>query len=338
MKKVKTAEAVGLTLAHDLTQIVIGEFKGARFKKGHIIAEEDIPVLLSMGKDHIFVWEDSENLVHENEGALRLFNVCRNDHIVGTDIKEGKIEAIADADGLLKIDVERLNAINRVPDVMIATRHGNFPVMKGDKIAGMRVIPLCVDIKYLEEVEKIAGAEPIFKILPFENKRVGIINTGNEIFYGRIEDAFGPKLKEKLLDYPTEVVDHVIVQDETQSIADSIEALIDKGAEIILCTGGMSVDPDDLTPTAIKATGADIVTYGAPVLPGAMCLLAYKDDVTILGLPGCVMYAKRTIFDIILPRVLAGEKLTKEDFVLLGHGGLCLNCEVCTYPNCGFGK
>ncbi len=340
MKLIKTTDAVGHVLCHDLTRIVKGVIKDAVFRKGHIITEEDIPVLLSMGKDHLYIWEKKEGMLHENEAAEILYNICKNDHMTPTPVKEGKIELVAAEDGLLKIDVERLNAINALGDIMIATRHSNFPVKKGDKIAGTRVVPLIIEKEKLDKAVELAGDKPLMEILPFKHKKAGVVTTGNEVFHGRIKDTFGPVVFQKLREYDAEILGQTICDDNPERISKAINDFIEAGADIICCTGGMSVDPDDTTPSAIKNSGAEIVSYGAPVLPGAMFLLAYheKGHVPIVGLPGCVMYAKRTIFDLVLPRIMADETLTPHDLALLGHGGLCLNCTTCHFPNCGFGK
>lgn len=340
MKLIKTTDAVGHVLCHDLTRIVKGVIKDAVFRKGHIITEEDIPVLLSMGKDHLYIWEKKEGMLHENEAAEILYNICKNDHMTPTPVKEGKIELVAAEDGLLKIDVERLNAINALGDIMIATRHSNFPVKKGDKIAGTRVVPLIIEKEKLDKAVELAGNKPLMEILPFKHKKAGVVTTGNEVFHGRIKDTFGPVVFQKLREYDAEILGQTICDDNPERISKAINDFIEAGADIICCTGGMSVDPDDTTPSAIKNSGAEIVSYGAPVLPGAMFLLAYheKGHVPIVGLPGCVMYAKRTIFDLVLPRIMADETLTPHDLALLGHGGLCLNCTTCHFPNCEFGK
>ena len=339
MKCIPTKEAVGHVLCHDLTRIVPGVTKDAAFRKGHVVTEEDIPLLLSMGKDRLYVWEKTEGMLHENEGADRLLALCRNEHMVSTPVKEGKIELKANCTGLFRVDVDRLMAVNSVGELMIATRHTNTVVRPGDKLAGMRVIPLVIEEKKLEEAEQAAGTEPLLELLPFARKTAAIVTTGNEVFYDRIQDQFTPVLVKKLADLGVEVVFHTKCPDDRQEIVSAIGAARESGAELVLCTGGMSVDPDDQTPGAIKASGADVVAYGAPVLPGAMFLLGYFGDGTpVMGLPGCVMYAKATIFDLILPRVLANVPVSKADLARLGHGGLCLGCAECRYPICPFGK
>lgn len=339
MKQIRTEDAVGHVLCHDITQIIKDVTKGVAFKKGHVVKAEDIPVLLSIGKEHLYIWEKDENMLHENEAAEILYGICHNEHIKPSEVKEGKIEAIATCDGLFKVDTERLIEINSIDQVMIATRHTNLAVKAGEKLAGTRVIPLLIEKEVMEEVKRAAGHKPLLQILPFQHKKVGVVTTGSEVYKGRIQDAFGPVIRKKLEPFGAEVLGQHIVDDKIEMITEAIEDFLAQGADMIICTGGMSVDPDDVTPSAIKAVGAEIISYGAPVLPGAMFLLGYYGkDIPVMGLPGCVMYAGATVFDLILPRIMAGEKLSKRDLVKLGHGGLCTGCKPCVYPHCSFGK
>ena len=340
MKLIETRKAVGHVLCHDLTRIVKDEFKGAQFTKGHVVTEEDIPMLLSMGKEHLYVWEMEEGMLHENEAAKRLYDICANDNIRPSQtIKEGKIEAFAECDGYFEVDADRLDEINSIDEIMIATRHGSTAVKAGDKLAGIRVIPLVVKEEKLKEAERIYAGQPILKLTPYKLKNAAVITTGSEVYKGLIKDTFTPVIIEKLKAYGIETKWHKVVDDGTENIKKAIDEVRAEKPDLILCTGGMSVDPDDNTPGAIKAAGAGIITYGAPVLPGAMFLLGYFDDGTpVMGLPGCVMYAKATVFDLILPRVAAGVRVSKKDIVKLGNGGLCLGCKECRYPICPFGK
>lgn len=342
MKEIRTEDAVGHILCHDITQIIKDKKKGVLFKKGHIVREEDIPALLSVGKEHLFVWEKKEGILHENEGAGILYKICAGENMHGTDVSEGKIELIADCPGLLKIRRDALNAVNGLGEMMIASRHGDFPVKKGDKIAGTRIIPLVIEKEKMDRAVEAAGEEPIFSVLPFRQKKVGIVTTGSEVKKGLIKDTFTPVLREKLSEYPTEIIGQTLPGDDREQITSDILRFAEEGAGLIIASGGMSVDPDDRTPGAIRDTGAEIITYGAPVLPGAMLLIAYLNmngrNIPVLGLPGCVMYAKRTVFDLILPRIMADDPIHREEIASLGEGGLCLNCSVCTFPDCGFGK
>lgn len=342
MKLIKTVDAVGHVLCHDITQIIRDEKKGVAFKKGHIVQEEDIPGLLSIGKENLYIWEKQEGMLHENQAAQILCEICQNDYMTATEVKEGKIELIADRDGLFKLDSQRLVEINHLGEMIISTRHGNTPVRKGDKLVGTRVIPLIIEEEKMKKAQVIGAGKPIMKILPFAHKKVGIVTTGSEVYYDRIRDNFTPVIEKKLEEYDTEIIGKTLTNDDRNMITNAIIEHIEKGADLVVCTGGMSVDPDDRTPGAIKDTGANIITYGAPVLPGAMLLVSYYNyedkKIPILGLPGCVMYSKRTVFDLILPRIMADDPITKSDIDRLGQGGLCLNCPVCSYPNCGFGK
>ena len=343
MKLIKTEDAVGHVLCHDITQIIKGVTKDAVFRKGHIVTEEDIPVLLSVGKEDLYVWEKEEGMLHENDAAEILRQICQGEHMHPSDVKEGKIELIADIDGVLKIEREKLRKVNSLGEIMIASRHGDFPVKKGDKLVGTRVIPLVISEEKMQQAKDVTAGGVIFNILPYKKKKAGIVTTGSEVYYHRIKDTFTPVLEEKLAEYDIEIGGHEICNDDPQMIENAIRSLLADGCNMIVCTGGMSVDPDDRTPYAIRQVTGEIVSYGAPVLPGAMFLLAYyreegKEVIPVLGLPGCVMYSKRTIFDLVLPRLTVGEILTAEDLNTLGEGGLCLNCPECTFPNCGFGK
>lgn len=343
MKLIKTEDAVGHVLCHDITQIIKGVTKDAVFRKGHIVTEEDIPVLLSVGKENLYVWEKEEGMLHENDAAEILRQICQGEHMHPSDVKEGKIELIADIDGVLKIEREKLRKVNSLGEIMIASRHGDFPVKKGDKLAGTRVIPLVISEEKMQQAKNVTAGGVIFNILPYKKKKAGIVTTGSEVYYHRIKDTFTPVIEEKLAEYDIESGGHEICNDDPQMIENAIRSLLADGCNMIVCTGGMSVDPDDRTPYAIRQVTGEIVSYGAPVLPGAMFLLAYyreegKEVIPVLGLPGCVMYSKRTIFDLVLPRLTVGEILTAEDLNTLGEGGLCLNCPECTFPNCGFGK
>lgn len=339
MKLIKTEDAVGHVLCHDLTQIIRGEYKDARFRKGHVVAEEDIPVLLSMGKENLYVWEMTPGMLHENDAAERLCALCMGEHMERSEVKEGKIELKAACDGLFRVDVPRLDAVNSVEDIMVATRHGNTPVRKGDKLCGTRVIPLVIEEEKLRAAEEAAGEKPLLELLPYQLRRAAIIATGNEVKKGRIQDTFTPVVRDKLSAFGIDTVAIVYSGDGVDNVASSIAEMRKLKIDLLLLTGGMSVDPDDNTPGGIRASGANIVTYGAPVLPGAMFLLGYYDDgLPVMGLPGCVMYAGATIFDLILPRVAAGVPVTRSDIVKLGHGGLCLGCKTCHYPICPFGK
>lgn len=340
MEKIKVQNAVGAILIHDMTQIIPGVVKGPRFRKGHVIQAEDIPVLLSMGKEHIFVWDQTPGLIHENEAAERLAQAVSGSGLVLDEPKEGKVTLTAAHDGLLYVSEDGVLALNNLEYIILSTLHNHFPVKKGDKVAGTRVVPLMIDEKVVLEAERVVRtfSTPILDVRPLKPLNIGIITTGSEVYHGRIQDKFGPVLRAKVENWGSVVLAETLVGDDVSLIQSSIQYHLSKGADMVLVSGGMSVDPDDVTPTAIKEMRAELITYGAPVLPGAMFLLAYLGDVPIMGLPGCVMYSKTTAFDLFAPRILTGERLTRLDIIKHGVGGLCLECPVCTYPRCSFGK
>ena len=308
MKLVRTENAVGCVLCHDITQIIKGVTKDAVFRKGHIVRQEDIPVLLSVGKEHLYVWESDENTLHENDAAEILRDICMGKNMHPTEPKEGKIELIADIDGLFIADIQKLREVNSLGRMMIATRSSGFPVKAGDKLCGTRIIPLVIEKQAMEQAKAAAGDKPILRLLPIKQKKYGVVATGSEISKGIIEDTFTPVIEEKMREYGCRMMAHATPGDDDKAITAAIKQMIADGAEMVICTGGMSV-------------------------------LSYNENgIPVCGLPGCVMYAKRTIFDIVLPYLLADEPVTAELLSGLGNGGLCLNCKVCHYPNCGFGK
>lgn len=335
MKTVRTQDAVGMPLAHDLTQIIPGQYKGARFKKGHIVTEEDIPVMLSMGKEHLYVLELGADDVHEDEAGKRIAQAAAGANIILKPKGEGKVELMAACRGVLRVDKHKLMQLIDDDEVMFATIQGNQLVEEGQLLAGTRVIPLYVSEQTVQRAEAVTD---IVHVDPMRAARVGIVTTGSEIYHGLIQDKFGDILRKKFAALQCEVIGQVVSDDDEQMIADGIHQMIAQGADFIAVTGGMSVDPDDRTPAGIRRAGTEIVTYGAPVLPGAMFLLGYLGDVPVVGLPGCVMYHGASVFELVVPRLLAGERMDRQTIKLLGHGGLCQNCKQCTYPNCGFGK
>lgn len=319
LRVVPTEEAIGLMLAHDLTRIVPGEGKGPAFRRGHVVTPADVPVLLAMGKEHLYVWEPLPGMIHEEEAAQRLAAAGAGQGLTWGPPSEGKVSLKAAHRGLLRVDVARLEAINAIGDITIATRRDATLVEADALVAGCKVTPLAV------AEERIARAEamgPWIQVKPLASLPAGLIVTGSEVFKGRIPDRFGPVVEEKLERFGCPVAYKAYSDDQAGRTAAKIREAVAAGARLVLCTGGMSVDPDDATPGAIRQAGAEVVTYGVPFLPGSMFMMAYLGDVPVMGLPGAVMYEKETVFDHVLPRVLAGEVLTREDFVRMGHGGL----------------
>jgi molybdenum cofactor synthesis domain-containing protein len=321
-KEVRVEAAIGMVLAHDLTRIVPGEFKGRAFHKGHVIREEDIPELLKIGKEHIYILDLTEGELHENDAALRMGHVLCGEHMTYDEPHEGKVVLKSTIQGLLKVEDEQLFRINSIDEIAVVAKQTNTVLEPGDKIAGLRAIPLTIDEEKVKAVEEISQEMPVFTIKPFRKLRVGVVTTGSEIQKGRIQDKFGPVVTAKLAHFGSEVIEQKIVGDLLDDIKQAIIEFQEQGADMVICTGGMSVDPDDRTPGAIKAAATEIVSYGMPVLPGSMMMLAYREEMPIFGLPGCVIFDAFTSFDMLLPRVLAGETVTRAEVARLGHGGL----------------
>ncbi len=348
-RKIPIDNAVGMVLPHDITEIrphhrgpteEQDAFKGPAFRKGHIICSADIPHLKRLGKEHVYVLDLGPDEIHENEAAALMAKALAGG---GTEISgqavEGKINMVAAHDGLVKINTEMLFAFNMLGEVMCATLHNNTPVNKGDQVAATRLIPLVAQIKVVEEAVEIATkTDGIIKVLPLNSVKAGLVITGREVYEGRVDDGFEPLLREKLARFGSAL--HIVrmAPDDAEVIAEQITFCRDQGVDLIITSGGMSVDPDDVTREGITLAGAHDIVYGTPVLPGAMFLVGYCGQIPVVGLPACGMFHKITIFDLILPRLLAGEKISRQDIAALGHGGLCRNCATCKYPICGFGK
>ncbi|MEC0227905.1 molybdopterin-binding protein [Paenibacillus alba] len=327
LREVKVEDAIGMILPHDLTQILPGEFKGRLFRKGHQVTEADIPALLSIGKEHIYAMELQPGYLHEDEAAQRLAKAIAGDSSLRlTEPHEGKVNVKSEIHGLAKIDKVFVDAVNAIDEVVLSTIRSNTVVQAGASLVGTRVIPLIVDEAKVVEVERLAAARreegfTLLEVKPFRKLRVGVITTGSEVFKGRIQDKFGPIVKEKVAQLGSEVVDQRFVLDDSKAIIGEIHALLALGVDLVLVTGGMSVDPDDRTPGAIKQAGARVVSYGTPMLPGSMLMIAYLGDVPIMGLPGCVMHDPYTSFDVLLPRICAGETIVRSDITEMGYGG-----------------
>jgi len=339
-KSIPVEQAVGMVLPHDITEIVKDEFKGRAFKKGHIIRPEDVEYLRRLGKDHVFVLELGREEIHENEAARLLSRALAGTGVeYDDDVVEGKVSLRAAVDGLLRVDRERLKKLNLLGEVMCATLHDNTPVRRGDQVAATRLIPLVGRRQLVEEaVALLKKGEPLIRVLPLQRVRAALVITGSEVYYGRIEDRFEEVLRAKLADLGSEVVTVRFAPDDRQRIAAEIRACLEEGAELIVTSGGMSVDPDDVTRLGIADAGAEDMVYGTPVLPGAMFLVARIGTVPVVGIPACGMFHKITVFDLVLPRLLTGESIGRAELADMGHGGLCRNCPSCRYPVCPFGR
>ena len=339
-KTVKIEDAIGLVLGHDVTEIRKDEFKGRAFKRGHRIDSADICHFQRLGKEHIFVLEIDENHLHENDAAMALAKAfCGAGVGFQGEPKEGKLNLIAQRNGLLKVAVDALTDINLLGDVMCASRQSNTLVKEGDVVAGTRAIPLTIAKAVVNEAVRIAESHKgLFEVKALRRARTGLVITGNEVFTRLIEDRFEEVLRKKIDRIGSKVIGVALAPDNPSLIASEIQRLISQGADLILTTGGMSVDPDDVTRDGIRKAGGSAEFYGAPVLPGAMFMIADIHGVPILGIPACGLYHQTTILDLILPRILSGERLNRMDIAKMGHGGLCLNCSECRFPHCPFGK
>ena len=344
-KTIPVDRAVGMVLPHDITEIRQASaddkgYKGAAFKKGHIIQASDIDHLKRLGKENIYVLELGSDDIHENEAATLLADSLAGTGVVwsGTPV-EGKVALKAEYDGLLKINKKALLDFNLLGEVMCASLHDNTPVKKDEQLAATRLIPLTAKRDIVNQAVKIAGkAGGILNVRQLRSARAGLVITGNEVFHGRIKDRFEPVLRKKLNKLGSEVIKVSFAPDDVEKIAAEITNCLEAGADLIITSGGMSVDPDDVTRQGIARAGATDIVYGTPVLPGAMFLVGRIEQVPIMGLPACGMFHGITVFDLILPRVLTGETINRRDIAELGHGGLCRSCKKCKYPVCGFGK
>lgn len=340
MQIVKVEEAIGLPLAHDITEIRPGEFKGPAFHRGHVVKDYDVDHLRRLGKDHLYILKTELNQLHEDDAVREIANALCGDGVAWEgQPREGKLALKATRDGLLKVDVDVLTDFNELGEVMCATRHTHALVFKGDKVAATRAIPLLIDRSVITAAVEIAKqSQGVLRVLPIKKANVGVLITGNEVYHGRIQDRFEPVIRQKVEALQGTILDVVFLPDDDDRIAAAALALVKRGADVLITTGGMSVDPDDRTRFGLLRAGARDMLYGAAVLPGAMFMIAQLQDVPVLGIPACGMHAIATVFDLIYPRVLAGEKMTRNDIARLGHGGMCLQCEACRYPNCPFGK
>jgi len=337
VKKVAVQNAVGMKLCHDITKMIPGEFKGVAFKRDHIIREEDVEELLKLGKENIYVWEENAGEIHEDEAAIRIAKAVIGKNISYLLPQEGKTVLEASVKGLFKLKSSLLYEINSIEHVTIPSLPNNFKVEEGQKLAAARIVPLVTREENIEKVEDLCALHgPVFNVEPYKKLRVGIVITGSEVFKGRIKDKFWPVMKKKLEYFEAEIIGQEYAPDEIEVIQEKISAYKNKNADMIIVTGGMSVDPDDLTPGAIRNTGAEVVTYGVPVQPGNMFMLSYLDGVPLLGVPGAAAFFKTTVFDTVLSKIFSGEKMSRNDFIRMGEGGLCMNCQLCQYPNCYF--
>ena len=337
MKKIRVEDAVGMALCHDITAMRDG-FKGAAYKRGHVITQEDIPALLDLGKRTVFVWEENAGEIHEEDAALRMAAMAPVEGAHYTAPSEGKVLLMADQRGMFRVDTALLQKINSIGDITISTLPDHYPVEPGARLASMRIVPLVTKEEQILRAEQLCAEKKLLDLRPYQEKKLGVIITGSEIYSGRIRDKFEPVVRAKMKQYPAQILGVTICDDDLDMITSEAKKFLDRGADFLIFTGGMSVDPDDLTPTAIRTLGADIVTHGVPSQPGNMTLVAYLGETAILGVPGAAMSLPTTIFDVLLPQIFAGDRITKADLIRLGDGGLCQLCKSCHFPNCTFGR
>lgn len=337
MKKIKVRDAIGMELCHDITEMNEG-FKGVAFKRGHIIQESDIDRMTRIGKQHIFVWEEQAGEIHEDDCARRLSAMAPVEGAHYTEPAEGKVLLLAEQRGMFRVNRTLLNKINAIGDITICTLPDHYPVEVGARLASMRIVPLVTKEEQILEAERLCATEKLLDLRPYQHKKVGVIITGSEVFHGRTQDRFGPVIRSKLEKYPCEIIGIRICDDDPEEIVTAAKEHLRSGADFLIFTGGMSVDPDDLTPTAIRQLGADIITHGVPSQPGNMTLVAYLGDIPILGVPGAAIKLPTTVFDVLLPQIFAGDKISKKELLELADGGLCQMCQTCHWPNCSFGR
>ncbi len=337
MKKLKIEDAIGKTLCHDISAMRDG-FKGAAFKRGHVITKEDIPAFLDLGKHTVFVWEDHAGEVHEEDAALRMAAMAPVEGAHYTAPSEGKVLLIADTRGMFRVDTALQKEINSIGDITISSLPDHYPVEPGARLASMRIVPLVTREEQILKAEELCKGRKLLDLRPYNHLKVGVIITGSEVYSGRIKDKFEPVVREKLSQYPCDILGITLCDDDVDMITAASRQFIDQGADLLIYSGGMSVDPDDVTPTAISSLGADIVKYGLPAQPGNMTLVAYLGNIALLGVPGAAISLPTTMFDVLLPQVFCGDKLTRNDLINLAEGGLCQLCQNCHFPNCTFGR
>lgn len=337
MKKIRVEDAVGMTLCHDITAMRDG-FKGAAFHRGHVISEEDIPRLLDIGKKTVYIWEEHAGEIHEEDAALRLSRMASVTGAHYTGPAEGKMQLMADTRGMFRVDTELLRQINSIGDITVTCLPDHYPVEAGARLVSMRIVPLVTQEEQIREAERLCRDRKLFDLLPYTGKKIGVIITGSEVYSGRIQDRFEPVVRDKMTRYPAQILGVTICDDDLDMIVRCAQGYLEQGADFLIFTGGMSVDPDDLTPTAIRRLGARIISHGVPSQPGNMTLVAYLGETAILGVPGAAISLPTTMFDVLLPQIFAGVPFSREDLVRLGEGGLCQQCGSCHFPNCTFGR
>ena len=338
MRKVAVEEAVGLPLGHDVTEIrPVEHIKHRAYRRGHVIEQQDIERLRDLGKNFVYVASDLEaGEVHEDDAARTIAP-----RVAGRNIEydaepcEGKIGFRATCDGVLRIDARRLLAINSLAIPALPTIPNNYPVTAGQGVAAFRIIPLTCPRQVVDDT-LAQLAEPLLRIDPYVVDRVGILVTGSEVHAGRIEDGFIPRLTETLQQYGVAVGDTAIAPDDLDVIRDHIKDMV-VGNGLVLVTGGTSVDPDDVSTAAMVAAGVEFEVKGMPVQPGNNFTIGYSGDVAVCAVPAATLFFRATALDLFLPRLLAGERIGREQIAAMGLGGLAIPGTDKCFPNSVFG-
>ncbi|NDV26004.1 FmdE family protein [Desulfovibrio sp. JC010] len=338
---VDVEDAVGKTALHDMTRIEPGVSKGPEFKAGQEITAGDVCRLQQMGRNRIYVQDESVagGMVHENEAVQAFAERMAGEGVVfKTPPEEGKISFCAASKGLFTINRDILERFNMLPDVMCTSRQGDILVDEGKSVAGTRAIPLHISETVFRNALSVLDEAPLFSVTPLRRGKVGILVTGTEVFQGLIEDKFIPIISGKVERLGCDVVASVIVPDDREAIANGVKELLEQRADLIVTTAGLSVDPDDATRAGLVDAGLQDALFGVPALPGTMLLTGKIGNVDVMGVPACALFYKTTSFDLLLPRILAGQTLDRKSLARIAEGGLCLNCRSCTFPKCPFGK
>lgn len=337
MRKIPLTEAVGLPLAHDITEIRPEKgVKHRAFKRGHVVTEDDLERLRDLGKNYLYITGPEDTDVHEDDAALTVAPLAAG---VGIDHEaepcEGKIAFRARHDGVFRVDADRLLAIHRLAIPALPTLPGNYPVRKGQTVAAFRIIPLTCERAILDAVVALLG-EPLLRVDPFIVRDAAILVTGTEVYEGRIEDGFIPRLTAAVAGYDVPIATSAVVPDDRAVIASHIEQMAAQ-CGLVMVTGGTSVDPDDVTTAAMRDAGVEFAVKGMPVQPGNNFTIGYLGETAVCAIPAATLFFKATAFDIFLPRMLAGERIGVEQIAAMGLGGLAQPGTDACFPNATFG-
>jgi len=328
-------DAVGLPLAHDLTQVdAERQTKGARFRRGHLLAPEDLPVLRKMGRLNLSVLDLEEGEVHEDEAARSLADALCGEGLEIEGPEEGRCRLVSTRKGVARFDPEMVKRVNLDREWSFGTCPANAIVKPGSTVAAFRILPLALKRASLERA--VRESSP-FSVRPFLPLGVGLVTTGSEIKAGLVKDAVCGKLLRKLEELGGSFAGQRFCGDGAEEIRESVRELLHAGADIVICTGGMSVDADDRTPEAIRSVADEVLFRGVPAMPGSNLMLARAGESWVVGAPACAAHDERTALDRLLIALFAGlgEEIDVKNW---GIGGLCSRCRVCSFPDCDFAR